>query len=123
MELQRDNAEGGLETRINPYWHDGKPFIHLDSIRTKRDAPSGTGTAWLEKLCRFADRYGITITMSLGSPGDRDKTWKTTSSTERLRRFYRRFGFNANAKKGRYDLRGSWHRSPVTKVSRINTVR
>ena len=92
----------------------GNRVFHLETIRTSRKARRGTGTAIMEELCDIADREGFIISLSLATKGDfrgSDK-WKSTTSTGRLERWYRSFGFKRKASSGRYDLRGHMMRSP-----------
>lgn len=97
----------------------GEKTVHLQHIQVKRDAPPGAGTRYMEELCAAADQFGWVITLDLGSPENVARSeWKKTSSTERLRRFYRRFGFNKKTKWGRYDLHGSWCRLPANRPDR-----
>ncbi len=88
--------------------------IDLAQIRVRKDAPSGTGSRFMEKLCALADRYGRWITLSPGQRGDGDSksVWKKTTSQSRLMRWYSSMGFRRNSSKGLYQLRGTMHRRP-----------
>lgn len=52
----------------------------------------GQGTAAMEALCAFADAHRARIILTPGQPDDRHGT----TSTARLKRFYKRFGFVEN---------------------------
>lgn len=69
------------------------PSLYLDSIVVpKATRKQGIGTKALERLVRFADERGLMVALSLG-----DKNNDTgTTSRERLRKFYSRFGFVSN---------------------------
>lgn len=123
-------GDGQLDIFLFGY---GDMHVHLQTLRAERNAEPGLGTAFMQKLTRFADRYGVTLTLQTGERepayskpkggGLEDKVaslmrnnerWKRTTSSSRLKTFYRRFGFNMNAAKGRYDLRGNMFRLPKT---------
>ena len=92
----------------------GEDVLHIHDLKA-RHGTKGLGTRFMEDVCAKADEMGFMITLSLATKGDykdRGSDWKTTTSSSRLERFYRRFGFKNNCKRGRYDLRGSMHRSP-----------
>jgi GNAT superfamily N-acetyltransferase len=84
--------------------------IHLSAlIVPKNDQRTGLGTAAMTELCRLADRLGKRILLT---PAARDDHWGTTSSA-RLVRFYKRFGFVEN--KGRnkdFSIRHGMYRMP-----------
>lgn len=65
-------------------------YLELASLYVDPEAQGqGTGTAVMNELVGFADRYGMTAWLQLGSE-DPDVG---TTSQERLRDFYERFGF------------------------------
>ena len=83
----------------------------LQTLNARRDAPRGTGTAFMTDLCALADRHGLMITLEAGE--QRGSTgFKNTTSINRLRAFYARFGFQRNSGKRNYrpDLSGTMHR-------------
>ena len=83
----------------------------LQTLNARRDAPRGTGTAFMTDLCALADRHGLMITLEAGE--QRGSTgFKNTTSINRLRAFYTRFGFQRNSGKRNYrpDLSGTMHR-------------
>ena len=83
----------------------------LHTLNARRDAPRGTGTAFMTDLCALADRHGLMITLEAGE--QRGSTgFKNTTSINRLRAFYARFGFQRNSGKRNYrpDLSGTMHR-------------
>ena len=98
--------------------------IHLQTIMVKKDAPKGTGTEFMKRLISLADSHGKWITLDVGSrddsraytaPGKSGSGFKTTTSSDRLRRWYSSLGFKRNSVKGLYQLRGSMHRPPKGK--------
>mgnify|MGYP001191722736 CR=1 FL=1 len=102
--------------------------VHLLSLQALADAPPGTGTAFMERLARIADEHGLTLTLSTASRGDqyydtrRPKLkFKQTTSSERLKQFYRRFGFRSNygARTYRSDLPGNMHRLPASRSRQL----
>jgi 2'-5' RNA ligase len=89
--------------------------ISLGNLRALKTAPVGTGTAFMKDLISIADDYGMIITLTTGLR-DRNapEVFKKTTSTDRLKKFYSRFGFKSNYDKRSYrpDLRGNMHREP-----------
>jgi hypothetical protein len=87
----------------------------LGNLRALKTAPVGTGTAFMKDLISIADDYGMIITLTTGLR-DRNapEVFKKTTSTDRLKKFYSRFGFKSNYDKRSYrpDLRGNMHREP-----------
>ena len=119
------NGQGGIldpkladspnrESWLHFYEHPRGEVLHLDHIRVAKDAPTGTGTAFMEQLCEIADAKGLVITITPSIFESKNRKWKTSTSYNRLKRFYGRFGFRRNATKGRFDLRGTMHRNPKT---------
>lgn len=110
----RNPPSGMLQVYLWPYNTGKFRCVHLSQIWVKKEAPKGTGTAWMEELCRVADKHGWIITLELGNKGggDTDGVYKKTTSQGRLQRFYSRFGFKKNATKGMFMLRGTRHRMP-----------
>lgn len=110
-------VNGMMDVYLNPYWAGQFKCVHLNMIRVKKDAPKGLGTAYMEKLCEMADKWGWVITLNLGSKGDGEDQsgYKRTTSSTRLHRFYTRFGFKKNASRGMFQLRGTRHRMPLNK--------
>ena len=94
----------------------GEPILKLANLRAKKDAPKGCGSEFMKALCKWADQYRITLVLQTASKGDFDKKtpYKQTSSTDRLKKFYGRFGFVSNYGKSSYrsDLNGNMHRIP-----------
>ena len=97
-------------------------YIELQELLAKKSAPIGTGSAYMKELCKLADENNkiIVLTTALKGYGKASKgdnyfsQFKTTSSSDRLKRFYSRFGFVSNYNKRDYrpDLRGNMHRYP-----------
>ncbi|HEY5446677.1 MAG TPA: GNAT family N-acetyltransferase [Pyrinomonadaceae bacterium] len=85
----------------------GRKNLHLSRIEIeKRLRGRGLGTKAMEDLTHLADQYGMLLTLS-------PSTDFGASSKERLKRFYRRFGFVSN--KGRqkdFTLFDSMYRLP-----------
>lgn len=97
--------------------------IYLDKILAMKDAPIGTGSAYMKELCAIADDYGRIVLLETAPKGygnkynTRDTQFKITSSGSRLAKFYSRFGFvsNYSSRDYRADLRGNMHRYPKNK--------
>lgn len=93
--------------------------IHLDTIMAKTDAPPGSGSRYMADLCEFADQQGLLITLQTATKetvlysNRREGQFKRTTSTNRLKNWYRRFGFLPNSRYGRFDLRGNMFRLPI----------
>jgi hypothetical protein len=99
------NLEDGSEGRLV-----------LARLVARRDAPPGSGTAFMKDLVNIADELGKTVTLQtatrdsvIGTP-----KFKKTTSTGRLKKFYRRFGFKSNYGKWTYrpNFQGNMHREP-----------
>ena len=96
--------------------------IRLVSLHAAVDATPLTGTSFMRSLCNIADAAGLVITLSPASKGerysDRSSTtrYKQTSSSSRLEKFYRRFGFvkNSSSRGYRPDISDSMYRYPKT---------
>ena len=86
-----------------------------------RKGTRGRGTAFMRSVCRLADKYNITLIITLARGGSYGgPIWKKTSSRSRLAAFYRRFGFvmNSNSKDKRtFGLPSTMHRLPLWKES------
>lgn len=84
--------------------------LHLSRIEIERENRGrGFGTKAMEDLTALADHYGLLMTLS-------PSTDFGASSKERLKRFYRRFGFVSN--KGRhkdFTLSDAMYRLPAGK--------
>jgi 2'-5' RNA ligase len=90
--------------------------ISLSNLRALKTAPVGTGTAFMGDLISIADEYGMIITLTTGlRDPNSPKVFKKTTSADRLKKFYSRFGFKSNYSKRSYrsDLRGNMHREPT----------
>jgi len=128
-DLDQKEAEAACKADLealatsSPYWeaniytYDAGRFacIDLNKIQVRRDAPPGTGTDFIRKLQDIAKRYGRYITLTPGSRDDsdrKDRIWKQTTSSNRLKAWYSRLGFRRNAAKGLFQLRGYFHWSP-----------
>lgn len=96
---------------------DPKGFTVLSHLQVRRSAPSGAGTAFMNDLVRWVDRHREMLTLQTATKGNLKKSnWKTTTSSDRLKRFYSRFGFKSNygSRSYRVDLPGNMHREPAT---------
>jgi hypothetical protein len=103
-------------------WVDIRPqrgYTVLSSLRVKRGSPSGAGTAFMRDLCKWADKWKETLVLQTanrggGFSGSGNSQWKKTTSANRLKTFYSRFGFVSNHDKREYrpDLEGNMHREP-----------
>ena len=94
----------------------GEPILKISNLRAKKDAQKGCGSEFMKELCKWADQFRITLILQTASRGDFDKKspYKQTSSIERLKKFYSKFGFTSNYGKKSYrsDLSGNMHRIP-----------
>lgn len=100
-------------TNVDAFFYPSAPDqVYLSNLRVKKTAPEGTGSRFMNDMGSLADELGVTLLLSPGA-SDSDPVYKRTSSLDRLRRFYGRFGFKSSSKAGRYDLRGSMHRFPT----------
>lgn len=94
-----------IDAYVDPEKH------HLDLSRIvvpKSQRKEGLGTKAMEDLIAYADRFGLLFTLS-------PSTDFGGTSVERLKLFYRRFGFVSN--KGRnkiWTIRATMYRRPVS---------
>ena len=89
--------------------------IKLERLLAKKIAPIGTGSAYMKELCNIADQNNLIISLTTSNRGYGGfEKFKKTSSVDRLKRFYARFGFVSNYSKRNYrpDLGGNMHRLP-----------
>jgi len=95
--------------------------LTLDSIIVeKAEQKQGKGSAAMQSLTDYADKHGFRIVLTTGT---KDSHHGTTSST-RLKKFYKRFGFIEN--KGRnkdFALSGNMYRSSKKIASIISIYR
>ena len=98
--------------------HDPK-LIHLDSIEVKRGArKQGVGSKVMTDLGKYADKHKLRMTLQVA---EKNKHSGTTSSG-RLRKFYRRHGWTRNFGKTKdYSLSmyASMYRNPKPKTEAI----
>jgi hypothetical protein len=97
----------------NAYAYDD--HIKLEALLAKKTAPIGTGSLYMKELCNIADQNNLIITLTTATSGYGGfEGFKKTSSVNRLKRFYSRFGFVSNYSKRNYrpDLVGNMHRLP-----------
>ena len=73
----------------------------------------GTGTKVMLKLCELADQYQLRIILNLAA---RNRNFGTTSSN-RLMKFYKRFGFVENkGRKKDYSISDAMYREPNSPI-------
>jgi GNAT superfamily N-acetyltransferase len=79
-----------------------QPVAELSDIWVNKEIQgSGVGTQVMREITQWADQSGVTLYLSLGT---KDKVRGTTSSS-RLIKFYKQFGFINNKGRGkRFDL-------------------
>jgi len=90
-------------------------MFYLQDLKALQNAPKGTGSAFMYDLCGWADKNKITLTLQTGTKAvAKSATYKNTTSSNRLVKFYKRFGFVSNYSKRNYraDLKGNMHRDP-----------
>jgi hypothetical protein len=90
-------------------------YIELKTLMAKKDAPIGTGSSYMNELCKIADEHNIIIVLLTANKGHGGfDGFKKTSSVDRLKRFYARFGFVSNYARKNYrpNLSGNMHRLP-----------
>lgn len=82
--------------------------LKLDHIVVKKEfRKTGIGSAIMREICNFADKHGYRITLTTGI---RDPHFGTTSG-DRLKKFYSRFGFKRNFGKNKdYSLSDNMYR-------------
>ena len=85
--LQGEFEQKGVDSKINFRQHQS---IHIDKIFVNNKG-EGYGTAFLDGLTDLCDEYGVICTLS--------ETDSMGSNLDRLRKFYRRFGFRKNTDK------------------------
>jgi hypothetical protein len=100
-----------LQIYLIPY--PSKKMVKLDNLKAKKSAMPGTGTAFMKALCEWADRNQILLVLQTGKfeRDNKNSEFKVTSSENRLKKFYKRFGFISNyGRSYRPDLPGNMHR-------------
>ena len=106
-----------IEARL--YDYPDKGVTKLDHLVAQRDAPKGSGTAFMQALSKWADANGrlLILQTACHDPLRVPTSYKSTTSFSRLKNFYKRFGFVPNYGKRTYrpDLDGSMHR-PVKEL-------
>lgn len=86
--------------------HDGNMFC-INRIETETHG-NGIGTRLMEEICKWADNNLATLTLT-------PSTSFGATSTERLVRFYKRFGFVQNTgRNSNFATRQSMYRNPET---------
>lgn len=124
-------AQQGLKAELDKLAQEFSPQLHalatddgemitLHSLQALKTAPPGTGTAYMKRLTTLANKHGRYIVLRTASKGDhRDSQFKRTTSSSRLQKFYKRFGFKSNygSRSYRSDLPGNMHRLPVSEAA------
>ena len=79
-----------------------QPVAELSDIWVNKEMQgSGIGTQVMRDIVQWADQTGVTLYLSLGDKDD----GRGTTSSGRLRKFYKQFGFRDNRGRGkRFDL-------------------
>ena len=69
--------------------------IKLVTLKAKKDSPKGTGSQFMIELTHWADQNNVILALEPAHRGDfkSDKSYKQTTSKNRIINFYRRFGF------------------------------
>lgn len=118
LELKRDirallkTIPDYAEVVLCPYAYPHRPkLLAIASFQTKRIAPKGTGTKILEEICKLADKHQICLTLDTAAKSKVRGEWKGTTSTARLQRLYKKFGFEHHHPNEPYG--GSMHRDPM----------
>lgn len=112
-----DQIKNKYKDILELYWiiYPEKNMIQLHTLRAKKTAPKGTGTSFMNDICQWADINKILLVLQTANK-DKNKyeDYKSTSSTDRLKKFYGRFGFKSNYSKRRYrpDYPGNMNRPP-----------
>ena len=122
LQLKLDALSKKYSEHLKAYAFAYDEYIELSELSAKKTAPVGTGSAYMRELCQLADENKKIIVLETASKGwgkagkgsDYFSQFKSTSSSDRLKRFYGRFGFVSNYDKRDYrpDLRGNMHRNP-----------
>lgn len=98
---------------ITSFYQSDYDVIELVSLRAKKNAPKGTGSSFMQELVNWADANKKTIILQTAQKGDFDtsKDFKSTTSANRLKKFYGRFGFRIKPNSLSY-LDGNMVRTP-----------
>jgi GNAT superfamily N-acetyltransferase len=101
-------------TQLEAFHDPQTDSIHLDRVVVHPSArEQGIGTSIMRHLAGFADSKGKTLTLQTADRGAFGGNQGTTSAN-RLKSFYKRFGFKESKKPRSYrpDLKGNMHRDP-----------
>lgn len=91
-QLQSEVPGSEVELRVKPLNQD-RQIVDLENLFVPKDQRNqGVGSGYMERIVRWADENNVWLTLSLA---DKNKERGTTSST-RLEKFYRQFGFVPN---------------------------
>lgn len=121
LQTKLDALTNKYNNYLNTYTIAYKQYIYFDKIMAKKDAPIGTGSLYMKELCAIADAYDRIIVLQTAPTGFNKQKgsnyfdqFKVTSDSDRLKRFYSRFGFISSFPKTGYKihLRGNMHRLP-----------
>lgn len=92
-----------------------KDYIKLQDLNAKQDAPVGTGSMFMKDLIHIADTQKKLIVLITSNRGfSSGEEYKKTSGVNRLKQFYKKFGFVSTYGKRTYrpDLDGNLYRLP-----------
>lgn len=116
--LKLKRKHGASDVTLASYDHKRPRQLNLDTLVVPKDSRKrGVGSAVLKDLNKHADRHKLFMTLTLA---DKNKEWGTTSSN-RLRKFYRRAGWVDNRghkKKFDISLYSDMYRNPLPKPSK-----
>jgi GNAT superfamily N-acetyltransferase len=115
-QLQSEVPGSEVELRVKPL-NQERQIVDLENLFVPKDQRNqGVGSGYMERIVRWADENNVWLTLSLA---DKNKERGTTSST-RLEKFYRQFGFVPN--RGRHkdfalSLYTNMYRAPKAKAA------
>lgn len=107
----RDQLPHYIEIKLQPkILPNKKKGVILWHLWTKIEAPKGTGTKFLNKICKIADKHKIITILDPAGKSKAKDEWKGTTSKKRLIQFYKRFQFKPHHMDE--NLLGTMHRLP-----------
>lgn len=96
--LQESSTHYSSDSAFRNYWNSrgvnngtimNSVFIRPFDIKIDEDKQQGLGTEFMEDLCKFADSWNLQIRLS-------PSVGLGATSVNRLKKFYKRFGFKEN---------------------------
>lgn len=118
IQSKLNSLENKYKNFLDIYSVGYRDHINLKKLVAKKDAPVGTGSAYMTELTRFADENGLMITLTPAEGGSFGMVgYKRTTSYQRLVNFYKRFGFKSRfgTRSYRPDISDHMFREPLTK--------